>query len=144
MCDDEKMATVGRAAGRRAQRQHDAQVAADAVRGYVNGVPPKKERGPLAITLCVVGGIVVLASMNAILHALLIAVISILGVAALGGGVLLARRVRQLSQPQIAPWLPQAPPRTEVESVSVRALGQAGRADAKTPRPLRAGADRRR
>jgi len=142
MCD-EKMAVVGRAAGRRAQRQHDAQVAADAVRSYVNGAAPKKEHGPLAITLCVVAAIVLLASMNAILHALLIAVISILGVAALGGGVLLARRVRALSQPQVAPWLPQAPPRTEVKSVSVRALGPGEPRTGALPRARQAWPSRR-
>ncbi len=82
---DEKMAVVGRAASRKAQRQHDAQVAADAVRAFQGGQPKvRKEHGPAYVTLCVVAGIVLLASMHAILHLLsvVLLIVAVAGVTA--------------------------------------------------------------
>jgi len=78
MCDkQERMAVVGRSAGRKAQREHDAKVAADAVRSYVNGQARPAGKTSLTPTQyaervpMVVGGIVLLAAMNWLLHALL-------------------------------------------------------------------------
>jgi hypothetical protein len=131
MCD-EKMAVVGRAAGRKAQREHDAKVAADAVRAFQNGSAPKKERGPLAITLCTVGGIVLLAEMHAILHALTVVLIIATVVGAVAALAYVTRgwhlpRRRRYVVPAPAPVLTQRP-RTVVDSVAVQPLEAARKA----------------
>ena len=76
--------------------------------------------------LVVVAQIAVLAAMNAILHALLIVVISVLAVAVMAGGWLLARHVRSLWRRQYIARLPlpDSPPRTQIRSVPVPAIGQ--------------------
>jgi hypothetical protein len=125
MCD-EKMAVVGRAAGRKAQREHDAKVAADAVRAYQNGSAPKKEHGPAYITLCTVGGIVLLAEMHTILHALTIVLIIAMAIGAVAALAFVTRgshlpRRRRVMEPAPDPELTGRTVRT-VTSVTVRSL----------------------
>jgi len=123
MCD-EKMAVVGRAAGRKAQREHDARVAADAVRAFQNGAPRTARTDKARNVLAVVGVLFVMASMSAIVHAVVI----ILTVAAVVGLVaLLAFVTRGLHLPRRRRHVMPAPDpvltgrvRTQVESVTVQ------------------------
>jgi hypothetical protein len=130
MCD-EKMAVVGRAAGRRAQRQHDARVAADAVRAFQSGAPAKKEHGPAYVTLCVVGGIVLLAELHAILHVLSVLLIIAAVIGTVAGLALVTRswhlpRRRRYVVPAPDPEL-AARTVTTVESATVLPLDRARR-----------------
>lgn len=106
MCD-ERMAVVGRAAGRRAQRQHDAKVAADAIRSYQNGAsqPTAFDRatGKAKTVLAWVGGICAAAAVGSgvlgvALHVLAVMLGMAAGLAVLGGAALITRRVRQLTR----------------------------------------------
>jgi hypothetical protein len=119
----ERMAVVGRSAGRKAQREHDAKVAADAVRSYVNGQARPAGKTSLTPTQyaervpMVVGGIVLLAAMNWLLHALLYSLAAVFtvvcgcsvvpwlsGAGRLGGGCLSPRPCRRRGR---APRSPQ-------------------------------------
>jgi hypothetical protein len=77
--------------------------------------------------LMVVGGIVLLASMNFLLHALLIMLASIFAILAVTAVVVIVRR-RRRRQFLIPAPLPAARPRTVVTAVTVKAIGPARRA----------------
>jgi hypothetical protein len=127
MCEKCKVTigSVGAAAGRKAQREHDAKVAADALRAYHNGQPA---RAGLTATdyaqrvLMVAGGIVLLASMNFLMHALLVTLAALFAVLCGVAAVVTVRSRRRLRTVIPAP-LPAARPRTTVTAVQVRAIG---------------------
>jgi hypothetical protein len=125
MCD-ERMTVVGRAAGRKAQRQHDAKVAADAVRAYQNG-SAKPARQPLTPTqyaqrvLAVCGGIVGLYAMNFLLHAMLVTLAVLFAGVSATAVVVTVRRRRRTARAIPAP-LPAASPRTVVTAVHIQAV----------------------
>jgi len=124
-------AVIGRAAGRKAQREHDAKVAADAVKAFTAGQaqpsPFDKATRTAQRVLAVVGGIVLLASVNFLLHALLYALLAVFALVCGAAVVVTVRRRRRLRKVIPAP-LP-APARTMVAGVRVRAIGQANRGD---------------
>jgi hypothetical protein len=75
--------------------------------------------------LLTVGGIVILAGMNVILHVALIALVAVLGIAVLGSGWWLTRRVRSLRQQTFMPAPLEQAPWTTVTGVRVQAIDPA-------------------
>jgi hypothetical protein len=128
MCEKCKVtpAVIGRAAGRKAQREHDAKVAADALRAYHGqAAAPRLTATQYAErVLMVVGGIVLLASMNFLLHALLIS-LAVLFAAVSTTAVVVTVRRRKRRLRTVIPAPLEGRYRTAVESVTVRSLPRA-------------------
>jgi hypothetical protein len=128
MCEQCKVtpAVMGRAAGRKAQREHDAKVAADAVRAYAKGsAAPQSRPTPTEYAqrvLMVAGGIVLLASVNFLMHALLYTLAAVFTVLCGVAAVVAVRRRRRRLRTVIPAPLPSAPARTTVTGITVRAL----------------------
>jgi hypothetical protein len=118
-------AVIGRAAGRKAQREHDAKVAADAVKAFTAGQPQPSQFDKATRTaqkvLAGVGVVVLLASVNFIEHVVLITLAVVFALVCSAAVTVAVRRRRRLRTTIPAP-LPSAPARTTVTGITVRAL----------------------
>ena len=131
MCEVCKATTdgvVGRVAARRAQAKHDQQVREEAIRSVLGQPAPPRltATGYAQRCLAVVGGIVLLASVNLILHVLVITLAVLFAAVSCSAAVVTVRR-RRKRRPVIPAPLPAGPVRTVVTAVTVQAIGQAGR-----------------
>jgi hypothetical protein len=119
-------AVIGRAAGRKAQREHDAKVAADAVKAFTAGQPQPSQFDKATRTaqkvLAGVGVVVLLASVNFIEHVVLITLAGLFALVCSAAAAVTVRRRRRRRTVIPAP-LPAARPRTTVTAVQVRAIG---------------------
>ena len=124
---DEKAGHVGRAECRRVMQAHDRKIREEAIRS-VTGRPARPALTPTDYAqrvLIVVGGIVLLASMNFLLHALL-CTLAALFVLVCSVAVVVTMRRRRRRRTVVRAPLP-APARTMVTGVRVRAIGAPAR-----------------
>jgi hypothetical protein len=125
VCKTTTSGVVGRAEARRAQAQHDQKIRQEAIQSVL-GQSARPRLTPTDYAqrvLAVVGGIVLLASLNFLLHALL-ATLAVLFAGVSATAVVVAVRRRSRAARAIPAPLPAAPPpRTVVTSVDVRAIG---------------------
>jgi len=144
MCEQCKVtpAVMGRAARRKAQREHDARVAADAIRSYQNGVPQPRAgafdraTGKAKTALAWTGGICAAAAvgsgaLGAAVHILAWVLGILAGLVVLAVAGVVTWRVQKLSRRPL-PYPAPAPdrvlnqrPLTRVDSVTVLPLERA-------------------